>query len=222
MQTPLSLSPSQRDPTLPTTFHRVVLAAASKVWNAKFARWSSSEAQKGELDHCETDSIVMEKLMDIIYTGKTQVENRAELLALAKEAECFNMQSVKTVMENELKEFVSKETCCELLMIARNSGLDQLDAACKEVLLREFEEVRKAIQHRRDHHPLHTCVMQVCQSEDFLQLGEEDVREMLRDDKVIPHCFHPLSSLAMCPRCAVCSERREACVGGGDTVDEGW
>ena len=26
--------------------------------------------------------------------------------------------------------------------------------------------------------------MQVCKSEDFLQLGEEDVREMLRDDKV--------------------------------------
>ena len=119
-----------------------MLAAASKVWDAKFARWSSSEAQKGELDHCETDSIVMEKLMDIIYTGKTQVENRAELLALAKEAECFNMQSVKTVMENELKEFVSKETCCELLMIARNSGLEGLDAACKKVLLREFEEVR--------------------------------------------------------------------------------
>ena len=113
-----------------------MLAAASKVWDAKFARWSSSEAQKGELDHCETDSIVMQKLMDIIYTGKTQVENRAELVALAKEAECFNMQSVKTVMENELKEFVSKETCCELLMIARNSGLDELDAACKEVLER--------------------------------------------------------------------------------------
>ena len=119
-----------------------MLAAASKVWNAKFERWSSSEAQKGELDHCETDSIVMEKLMDIIYTGKTQVDNRAELVALAKEAECFNMQSVKTVVEDELKEFVSKETCCELLMIARNSGLDGLDAACKEVLLREFEEVR--------------------------------------------------------------------------------
>ena len=28
--------------------------------------------------------------------------------------------------------------------------------------------------------------MQVCKSEDFLQLGEEDVREMLRDDKVAP------------------------------------
>ena len=124
---------------------RVVLAAASKVWNAKFERWSSSEAQKGELDHCETDSIVMQKLLDIIYTGKTQVENRAELLALAKEAECFNMQSVKAVMENELKEFVSKETCCELLMIARNSGLDGLDEACKEVLLREFEEVRSTV-----------------------------------------------------------------------------
>ena len=44
--------------------------------------------------------------------------------------------------ENELKEFVCKETCCELLMIARNSGLEELDAACKKVLLREFEEVR--------------------------------------------------------------------------------
>ena len=119
-----------------------MLAAASSVWDAKFARWSSSEAQKGELDHCETDSIVMEKLMDIIYTGKTQVENRAELVALAKEAECFNMQSVKTAMENELKEFVSKETCCELLMIARNSGLGGFESACKEVLLCEFEEVR--------------------------------------------------------------------------------
>ena len=124
-----------------------MLAAASKVWDTKFERWSSSEAQKGELDHCETDSIVMEKLMDIIYTGKTQVENRAELLALAKEAECFNMQSVKVVVENELKEFVSKETCCELLMIARNSGLDELDAACKEVLLKEFEEVRLVVVH---------------------------------------------------------------------------
>ena len=31
--------------------------------------------------------------------------------------------------------------------------------------------------------------MQVCKSEDFLQLGEEDVREMLRDEKVnLPHC----------------------------------
>ena len=128
------------------------MAAASKVWNAKFERWSSSEAQKGELDHCETDSIVMQKLMDIIYTGKTQVENRAELLALAKEAECFNMQSVKTVMENELKEFVSKETCCELLMIARNSGLDGLDAVCKEVLLREFEEVSCVICSPIAHH----------------------------------------------------------------------
>ena len=143
VQTPLSHDPTPSSPT----FLRVVLAAASKVWDAKFARWSSSEAQKGELDHCETDSIVMEKLMDIIYTGKTQVENRAELVALAKEAECFNMQSVKTVMENELKEFVSKETCCELLMIARNSGLEELDAACKKVLLREFEEVRLVVVH---------------------------------------------------------------------------
>ena len=147
MQTPLSHLHHIAIRPSPTTCHRVVLAAASKVWDAKFARWSSSEAQKGELDHCETDSIVMEKLMDIIYTGTTQVENRAELLALAKEAECFNMQSVKTVMENELKEFVSKETCCELLMIARNSGLEDLDAACKEVLLREFEEVRLVVVH---------------------------------------------------------------------------
>ena len=30
--------------------------------------------------------------------------------------------------------------------------------------------------------------MQVCESEDFLQLGEEDVREMLRDEEVTPHC----------------------------------
>ena len=30
--------------------------------------------------------------------------------------------------------------------------------------------------------------MQVCKSEDFLQLGEEDVREMLRDEEVTPHC----------------------------------
>ena len=28
--------------------------------------------------------------------------------------------------------------------------------------------------------------MQVCKSEDFLQLGEEDVREMLRDEEVTP------------------------------------
>ena len=149
----------------PQHTHRVVLAAASKVWNAKFERWSSSEAQKGELDHCETDSIVMEKLMDIIYTGKTQVENRAELVALAKEAECFNMQSVKAVMENELKEFVSKESCCELLMIARNSGLDELDAACKEVLLKEFEEVRwtvpsSAIARQRHLNPFHSAGVQ--------------------------------------------------------------
>ena len=31
--------------------------------------------------------------------------------------------------------------------------------------------------------------MQVCKCEDFLQLGEEDVREMLRDEEVNrPHC----------------------------------
>ena len=106
-----------------------------------------NEVAVGEITGKVIDSIVMQKLMDIIYTGKTQVENRAELLALAKEAEGFNMQSVKTVMENELKEFVSKETCCELLMIARNSGLEELDAACKKVLLREFEEVRLVVVH---------------------------------------------------------------------------
>ena len=39
--------------------------------------------------------------------------------------------------------------------------------------------------HRHRHHPLS---MQVCKSEDFLQLGEEDVREMLRDEEVTPHC----------------------------------
>ena len=33
-------------------------------------------------------------------------------------------------------------------------------------------------------------MMQVCKSEDFLQLGEEDVREMLRDEEVTPHCCH--------------------------------
>ena len=31
-------------------------------------------------------------------------------------------------------------------------------------------------------------LMQVCKCEDFLQLGEEDVREMLRDEEVTPHC----------------------------------
>ena len=72
--------------------------------------------------------------------------------------------------------------------------------------------------------------MQVCKGEDFLKLGEEDVREMLRDEEVTPPPLLLLSSrmktpatfsLAMCPRCAVCSERREACAGGGDKVDEG-
>ena len=118
-----------------------MLASVSKVWNAKFARWSDTEAKQGELDHIDIDSIVMEKLLDVIYTGKTQVENRAELLEMAKMAECLNMQSVKAAMVEELKEFVTKETCCELLMIARNSGLDELDEACKAVLLKEFEEV---------------------------------------------------------------------------------
>ena len=30
------------------------------------------------------------------------------------------------------------------------------------------------------------AIMQVCKSEDFLKLGEEDVREMLRDEEVTP------------------------------------
>ena len=70
---------------------------------------------------------------------------KAELLEVAKMAECLNMQSVKVAMVEELKEFVTKETCCELLMIARNSGLDELDAVCKAVLLKEFDEVGKSI-----------------------------------------------------------------------------
>ena len=64
-----------------------------------------------------------------------------------------------------------------------------------------------------DHHRRHK--MQVCKSEDLLQLGEEDVREMLRDEEVTPLLLLLSSrintlatfSLAMCPRCAVCSER---------------
>ena len=71
--------------------------------------------------------------------------------------------------------------------------------------------------------------MQVCKCEDFLQLGEEDVREMLRDEEVnLPLLLSPRMntlapiSLAMCHRCAVCGERGEARAGGGDTMDESW
>ena len=59
--------------------------------------------------------------------------------------------------------------------------------------------------------------MQVCKCEDFLQLGEEDVREMLRDEEVTPHCcccrheytHSPPSHLrcALAVQCAVKDER---------------
>ncbi len=76
-----------------------MLASVSKVWNAKFARWSDTEAKQGELDHIDIDSIVMEKLLDVIYTGKTQVENRAELLEMAKMAAISGTRSIAVCMQ---------------------------------------------------------------------------------------------------------------------------
>ena len=52
-------------------------------------------------------------------------------------------------------------------------------------------------------------MMQVCKSEDSLKLGEEDVREMLRDEEVTPTAAAAMNEHTRrrltCDVCSLCS-----------------
>lgn len=156
--------------------HSFVLALASPVlrrminWEKQRTISSDGSHRKKDssglvLEFGEEDHRVVAALCDFIYTGETQVfGGPQQLVALCKLADQLDVQRLREAVVEAARQSLAVSTCALMLQACRHAGVPELEEACMQFALKNFEEVS--------------------QTAPFLDLHAEYLASMLADDRL--------------------------------------
>ncbi|KAK1172950.1 hypothetical protein AOXY_G5658 [Acipenser oxyrinchus oxyrinchus] len=140
--------------------HRVVLAAASQVFNLMFtSNMLESKAYEVELKDAEPD--IIELLVEFAYTARISV-NSNNVQSLLDAANQYQIEPVKKMCVDFLKEQVDATNCLGISVLAECLDCPELKATADDFIFQHFTEVYK--------------------TDEFLQLDVKRVTQLLHQD----------------------------------------
>ena len=123
----------------PLKAHRVVLAAASPVLRRMLAG-QFVEASKSTIT-VDIELWAMEKTLQFVYTGSTQVETVQHLVRLGQVADHLDIDKMREFALNMASDLLAVDSCAALLQVTSTSGLGTLEMKARDFFCRRFCEV---------------------------------------------------------------------------------
>jgi hypothetical protein len=123
----------------PLKAHRVVLAAASPVLR-RMLTGQFAEAGKSQIT-LDIDFWAMEKTLQFVYAGRTQVDTVEHLVKLGQVADHLDIENLRESALSMASDFLSVDSCAALLQVTSTSGLGTLEKKAREFFCRRFLEV---------------------------------------------------------------------------------
>jgi len=146
----------------PIYAHRLILACRSPVL-ASMLLGSLKESQEREIPIGNIRHDIFKLMMQYIYTGAVSVTAETVVPLLAS-ADQYQLLQLKSKCFNYMEKFLTKNTVCTLLQTAMMYGNHDFASKCKMFIS----------CHTRD----------VINSDDFLTLSQQSLREMLMTDQL--------------------------------------
>ncbi|ELU08836.1 hypothetical protein CAPTEDRAFT_81395, partial [Capitella teleta] len=147
------------DSTIPC--HKLILIAASQYFEHMFqSGFKESVEQEVELKFSDADTIRM--LVEYIYSNEIEItEDNVETLVDA--SELLLLEDLKISCEDFITKILNVSNCCQFCKLGRKYRIENLVANSLEFIASHFENVK---------------------SSNFNQLSEEDVVEVISDDRL--------------------------------------
>eukprot|EP00697_Spironema_sp_BW2_P012135 gnl/Spiro4/28206_TR13954_c0_g1_i1.p1 gnl/Spiro4/28206_TR13954_c0_g1~~gnl/Spiro4/28206_TR13954_c0_g1_i1.p1 ORF type:complete len:408 (+),score=99.25 gnl/Spiro4/28206_TR13954_c0_g1_i1:106-1224(+) len=121
--------------------HRAVLAAASERFLTMFSSWNGHGGLSQEIVvEGVSNPAALRQMLPFLYTGEYDMA-LATLVPLCSAAIQYKIQPLIDIVVAAAMDAVSAGTCCMLLEQAQLFDLSDLEAACRERLLRDFPAV---------------------------------------------------------------------------------
>ena len=119
--------------------HRVVLAAVSPVLR-RMLTGQFIEAGQAAIN-VDFDLWAMEKTLELIYIGSTNVDSVEEIVRLGQVADHLDIEKLREFALKTASGLLSVESCAVLFQVANTSGLGILEEKAKDFFCRRFCEV---------------------------------------------------------------------------------
>ena len=144
--------------------HRVVLCAASPFfYNALNS--DMKEKKEGVIRLEETSKVVMEEVLEYLYTGHVVINGNSAYFDLIAAADYFVIPSLKALCGEGILKTLSLCNCVSIYYFALKYRCEELQKGAKDFILANF--------------------VAVAQTEDFLNLSSKQVEEWISSDEII-------------------------------------
>ena len=143
--------------------HRIVLCAASPFfYNALNS--DMKERKEGVIQLEETSKAVMEGVLEYLYTGHVDINERNAYDLFAK-ADYFILPSLKALSANFIMQTLSLVDCVKAYYFAMKYQCEELQKRARDFIVKNF--------------------VAVAETEDFLNLSSKEVEEWIASDEII-------------------------------------
>ncbi|KAH3863990.1 hypothetical protein DPMN_027000 [Dreissena polymorpha] len=142
--------------------HRAVLSAASGFFDAMFTS-GMKESNSDVISISDVNSSTFQDILSFIYRGETIV-NTKNVESLLNSANMFEISALRARCEAILLDELSVENCLGFWVTGRALQCARLQAAAWDLITSHFDEVRH--------------------SEEFMQLGKDDLITIIRDNNL--------------------------------------
>ena len=144
--------------------HRVVLCSASPFfYNALNS--DMKEKKEGVIRLEETSKVVMEEVLQYLYTGHIDINENCANFDLIAAADYFVMPSLKALCGKAILKTLALCNCVSIYYFASKYRCEELQKGAKDFILANF--------------------VAVAETEDFLNLSSEQVEEWISSDEII-------------------------------------
>ena len=143
--------------------HRIVLCAASPFF-CNALNSDMKEKKEGVIRLEETSKAVMEGVLEYLYTGHVDINERNAYDLFAK-ADYFILSSLKTLSANFIMQTLSLADCVKAYYFATKYQCQELQKRARDFILKNF--------------------VAVAETEDFLSLSSKEVEEWIASDEIM-------------------------------------
>ena len=144
--------------------HKIVLCAASPFFNNALNS-DMKEKKEGVIRLEETSKAVMEEVLEYLYTGHVDTNERSANFDLIVSADYFILPSLKVLCGKILLKSLALCNCVSIYYFALKYRCEELQKAAKDFILANF--------------------VVVAETEEFLNLSSKQVEEWISSDEII-------------------------------------
>ena len=144
--------------------HRVVLCAASPFFNNALNS-DMKEKKEGVIRLEETSKVVMEEVLEYLYTGHVDINENSAYFDLIAAADYFIIPSLKALCGEGILKTLALCNCVSIYYFALKYRCEELLKGAKDFILANF--------------------VAMAQTEDFLNLSSKQVEEWISSDEII-------------------------------------